>query len=274
MIQQALYPLPGYPQEVHILFLECAPDDKDLLVAELWERGTSGVIEQDLATGRCALRGFFDERFEAGGWAAYGARWETADDRDWVAVAQAQWEPVLVGRRFFLVPSWRDDATPPGRIRLEMQPGLACGTGWGGATQLALEGLEYKLRPGMAVLDLGTGSGILSVAAARLGAGRIYACDIDETAARAALARFRAEGIAVDLFTGSARALRDGSVDLVVANINAEVLAMLGPEILRVLRPGGGGIVTGFPERHLARVQAAFGAGEVLEKGEWRALVW
>jgi ribosomal protein L11 methyltransferase len=260
---------------VHILFLECAPAQKDLLLAELWERGTSGVIEQDLATGGCALQSFFEASFDATGWAAYGARWETADDRDWIAVAEAQWEPVLVGERFHLVPAWRDDVTPPGRIRLEMQPGLACGTGWGAATQLALVGLEQRLRPGATVLDLGTGSGILAVAAVRLGAGRVCACDIDEEAARVALERFRAEGIAVDLFAGSVRAVAGGSMDLVVANINAEVLATLAPEILRALRPGGAGVLTGFPERHLARVRAAFGGvGEVLQKGEWRALIW
>jgi ribosomal protein L11 methyltransferase len=260
---------------VHILILECAPAEKDLLLAELWERGTAGVIEQDLAAGGCALRSFFEEPFDASIWEAHGARWEAADERDWIGVAEAQWEPVLVGERFYLVPAWRTDGTPPGRIRLEMQPGLACGTGWGAATQLALEGLERRLRPGAAVLDLGTGSGLLAVAAARLGAGRVCACDIDEAAARVALARFRAEGIAADLFAGSVRAVREGSIDLVIANINAEVLATLAPEILRALGPGGGGVVTGFPERHLARVRSAFGgAGEVLEKNEWRALVW
>jgi ribosomal protein L11 methyltransferase len=266
---------PGYDQEVHVLLLECPATGKDLLLAELWERGTSGIVEQDLPAGMCALRSFFDEPFDASAWTAYNARWEQAEDRDWVAVAEAQWEPVTVGERFFLVPAWRDDATPPGRVRLEMQPGLACGTGWGAATQLALAGLERRLRPGAAVLDLGTGSGLLAVAAARLGAGRISACDIDEQAARVALERFRSEQIEVGLFTGSVRALAGASFDLLVANINAEVLTDLAPEILRVLRPAGAAVLTGFPERHLARVRGAFGGrGEVLERDEWRALVW
>jgi ribosomal protein L11 methyltransferase len=253
---------------MHVLRLECPADEKDRLIAELWERGTCGVIEEDRA-----LLAFFDEPFDASQWP--GARWEAAEDRNWVEVAQAQWEPVLVGTRFFLAPSWREDSTPPGRLRLEMQPGQACGTGWGPATQLALEALEGRLRPGMAVLDLGTGSGILAVAATRLGAGRVYACDIDFEAARTAQERFRSEGIEVGLFAGSLRAVRAAMIDFVVANINAEALVSLARQIERILKPGGGAALTGFPSRHLARVRAAYGGrGTVLEKGEWQAIVW
>jgi ribosomal protein L11 methyltransferase len=259
---------------MHVLRLECAAGARDRLIAELWERGTAGVIEEDLAGGAAALQAFFEEPFEAAEWAAYGARWERADDRNWVEVAQSQWAPLLVGARFFLAPSWCQDPTPPGRLRLEMQPGRACGTGWGAATQLALEAMESRLRPGMAVLDVGTGSGILAVAAALLGAGQIFACEIDAEAAGVARERFRSEGIRAGLFIGSLRALRETTIDFVVANINAETLVSLAPEIERVLKPGGGAALTGFPDRHLARVRAAYGGrGTVLEKGEWRALV-
>jgi ribosomal protein L11 methyltransferase len=253
---------------MHVLLLEFAEADKDRLIAELWERDTRGIIEE----GR-VLRAFFDQPFDASPWP--GARWEPAEDRDWVEVAQSQWEPVLVGSRFFLAPAWRSDPTPPGRLRLEMQPGQACGTGWGPATQLALEAMESRLRPGMAVLDLGTGSGILAVAAVRLEAGRVFACDIDFEAACAARERFHRESIPVGLFAGSLRAVRDGAVDFIVANINAEALVSLAPEIDRILKPGGGAVLTGFPGRHLKRVrEACHGRGTVVEKGEWRALVW
>jgi ribosomal protein L11 methyltransferase len=180
-----------------------------------------------------------------------------------------------VGARFFLVPAWRADPTPPGRLRLEMQPGQACGTGWGTATQLALEAMEQCLRPGTTVLDLGTGSGILAVAAVRLGAERVYACDIDFEATRAARQRFRNENIQPGLFTGSVRSLRSSSIDFLVANINAEVLVSLAPEITRVLTPQGSAALTGFPERHLQRVETAFsGHTRVLAKDEWRAILW
>lgn len=261
---------------MYALQLECAARDKDRLIAELWERGTSGIVEEDLPAGNCSLKAFFDERFDAGAvWPPYGPRWEAVVDRDWVAVAQSQWEPVLVGDRFFLVPAWRTDPTPAGRLRLEMQPGQACGTGWGPATQLALSAMERCLRPGMTMLDLGAGSGILAVAAARLGASRVYACDIDIRAAGAARERLRGEHIEAGVFAGSLRSLRGCSVDFLAANINAEALLSLAPEILRVLAPGGGAVLTGFPERHLERVRAAFpGRGRILEKGEWRALAW
>lgn len=263
-----------YSGYVHILHLQCPRDDKDGLVAELWERGTTGIIEEDLPADECVLRAYFDDSFDAAAWARYGARWEPAEDRDWVAVSQSQWEPLLVGSRFYLTPSWRGDPTPPGRLRLEMQPAQACGTGWGPATQLALEAMERCLRPGSTVLDLGTGSGILAVAASLLGAGKIYACDIEFEAAAAARKRFHDERIEVGLFTGSLRAVRSATVDLLIANINAETLTSLAPEVLRVLTPGGAAALTGFPERHLERVRAAFGnRGEVLERGDWRALI-
>ncbi|HEY1204819.1 MAG: 50S ribosomal protein L11 methyltransferase [Bryobacteraceae bacterium] len=258
---------------MYVLRLECPAVEKDRLIAGLWERGTRGVIEEDLPGGGVELRAFFDDPFDASEWGS--ARWEPAEDRDWVEVAQSQWEPLLVGARFYLAPSWRADPTPPGRVRLEMQPGRACGTGWGPATQLALEAMESRVRPGTTVLDVGTGSGILAVAAAPLGASRVYACDIDFEAACVARDRFRSEGIEVGLFAGSLKSMRAAAVDFVVANINAEALAGLAPEIERILKPCGGAALTGFPVRNLPRVRAAYGGrGMVLEKDEWRAIVW
>ncbi len=254
--------------------LVCPGAEKDLLVAELWERGTSGIVERDLAGGGVELRAFFDQPFDASEWAARGARWEAAEDRDWVAAGQAQWEPLPVGERFYLVPEWRQDPTPPGRIRVEMQPRGAYGTGLGEPTQLALEGLERCWRPDATVLDLGTGSGILAVAAARLGARRVFACDIDPGAACVARERFETEGIAVGVFQGSIRSIRPGSIDLLLANVNAETLTSLAPEIEAALTPGAAAVLSGFPAHHVARVRDAFGRGEVLAKGEWRALVW
>ena len=89
----------------------------------------------------------------------YGARWEQVEERDWVAVAHARLEPMLVGERFFLVPVWRDDPAPAGRMRIVVNPGMAFGTGAHETTQLCIEALERRLRPGAAVLDVGTGSG-------------------------------------------------------------------------------------------------------------------
>jgi ribosomal protein L11 methyltransferase len=257
-----------------VLLLESSAAQKEFLVAELWERGTSGITEEELPGGGCLLAAFFEDKFDTADLAAYNPRWEAAEDRDWIAVSQALWSPVLVGERFYLTPEWSAEPAPPGRLRIEMRPGQACGTGWHQATQLCLEAMERHVRPGASVLDVGAGSGILSVAAALLGAAPIYACDIDAAAVAAAGARFRAEGIPVRLFVGSARSVRSAAADVVVANINAEALVALAPDIARIRRPRGHVILSGFPPRHAARVREAFGAcSETLERDNWVALV-
>lgn len=259
---------------MRVLHVECAAGEKDRLIAELWERGTAGIAEEDLPGGGSRLAAFFKETIDVSDLAAWEPRWEAVEDRDWVEVAQAQWSPVEVGARFYLVPAWSDQPAPPGRLRLRMNPGRACGTGWHAATQLCLEAMERHVTPGASLLDVGTGSGILLVAAVLLGAGRIYACDIDADAVAAARERLREEGIAAGLFVGSLRSVRSASIDVAVANINAETLLALAPEIARIRKPGGRAILSGFSRRHLERVRAAYPAcRETLEKQDWVALV-
>ncbi len=257
---------------MHVLALTCRPEETDRLVAELWERGTAGVIEEE-----GGLRAFFPEGTEmsalATAFSAYAPCWEHAPERDWVALAQSLWEPLPVGARFFLVPEWRGDPTPPGRLRLAIRPGQACGTGWYAATRLCLEAMERRLTRGCAVLDIGAGSGILAMAAALDGAGRVIACDIDWQAVREARERCGAA-----LFCGSVRSVRSRSVDLAVANINAHTIVQLAGEIARVLRPGGVAIVSGFRQKHAPLVRAALERSgraieEILEEDEWLAFV-
>jgi ribosomal protein L11 methyltransferase len=158
----------------------------DELIAELWESGTVGIQEEE-----DRLRAFFegDAASLMARFASYGPELQHEESRDWAHAWQDEWQPILAGTRFFLVPAWRDDSTPPGRLRLEMHPGQACGTGAHPATRLSLEALEKHLRPGATVLDIGTGSGILAVAASLLGARRVLACDIDPLAIAAARER-------------------------------------------------------------------------------------
>lgn len=242
------------------LTLRSTPAERERLLAELYDAGTAGIVEEDVPGAGVSLRAFFDddaarqaliERF-----ASQSPFSQSEPDVDWISGWRDSWQPTPVGEKFFLVPVWSQEPTPAGRWRLEVDPGMAFGTGAHATTQLCLEALERHLRPGDTVFDLGTGSGILSRGAALAGAGRIYACDID--ADSAAVAHRACQG-RVHVFAGSLRSVRPGSVDLLLANINAETLRSMAPDVAAALRPGGRVIVSGFPPRHRDRVNHVFG---------------
>src|SRR5271155_701674 len=142
-------------------------------LAELYEAEISGIVEHD-----GYLEAFFENRETA---ERFGEPVE-CDHTDWAQHTYDAWPPILVGEKFFVVAPWRADPTPPGRIRLEINPGLQCGTGQHPCTRLCLEAMERVIQPGDSVLDVGSGSAILSLAAKLLGAGRVVACDLDEDA--------------------------------------------------------------------------------------------
>ncbi len=254
--------------------IECPPERNDRLVADLWEEGCAGIVEFE-----AGLRAFFEdgadrlalvealvERF-------HPVSWRREEQRDWVAESRANWEPLLVGDRFFLVPDWRTDPEPPDRFRILVNPGMAFGTGRHETTRLCLEAIEQFVRPGMSFLDVGTGAGILAQAAALLGARPVWACDIDPEAA--AIARGNA---GENVFIGSVDAVRSASAQLIAANISPEAIARLAPELLRCLRPDGVALLSGF-ERHEAAALASElerHGGSVLEsryQGTWALLV-
>src|SRR5258707_1194035 len=162
------------------LEIECDPEDRDLLIAELWEEGSAGIVELS----RSRVRAFFEDASDRSELLRRypGADIRQEEERDWVQSARDLLQPMEVGERFFLVPEWRDDPAPEGRFRIVVNPGMAFGTGVHETTRLCMEALEDYLRPGMTVLDVGTGSGILARAAGLLGAGQVFACDTDAVA--------------------------------------------------------------------------------------------
>jgi ribosomal protein L11 methyltransferase len=244
------------------LEIECDPDDRDLLIAELWEQGSAGVVELDAER----VRAFFDDGAHRDELLELfpGASFRVEEQRDWVQSARDLLQPMEVGARFFLAPAWRDDPTPPGRFRIAVNPGMAFGTGVHETTQLSMEALEEFVKPGMCVLDVGTGSGILARAARLLGAGKVYACDTDPVAVE----------IAGEGFIGSVDAVAAGSCDLVVANISPEAIVKLAPELARVLRPGGVLLTSGFELDEVKQIEAALPpARAVRKKGNWALLV-
>lgn len=259
------------------LYLECRQEEKDLLIAELWDHGSTGITEVDEEH----LRAFFDAGADAAGllreFAAFGPQWEREEAIDWVAVARAKIQPMLVGSRFFLAPVWRPDAAPPGRLRIEINPGRAFGTGIHETTQLCLEALEREIRPGMAVVDVGTGSGILAEAAALLGARSVFACDLDADAV--AVARRKVEAV----FVGSIDAIRPGCVELAIANISPAAIEEMASELIGCLSgacvSGGGAVVcSGFETQDVGRISEAIErAGAVVQevqtKNSWALIV-
>lgn len=139
------------------LEIECERDEKDFLIAELWEQGSVGIAELN----PCKVRAFFEDSARRTALLGMypGSLLRVEEQRDWVQTARNLLQPMQVGERFFLVPAWRGDPTPPGRLRIAVNPGLAFGTGVHESTQLCLEALERYLSPGMTVLDVGTGFG-------------------------------------------------------------------------------------------------------------------
>jgi len=249
---------------VFSLLLTCTPAQEDELVAELQEAGTTGITEEP-----GALRAFFADEAAAPAlldcFAAFQPQLRREEDTDWEQATRDAWPPMLVGGRFFLAPSWNTDPPPEGRIRLEIHPGMACGTGWHPCTQLCLEALERTVRPGMTVLDVGSGSGILSDAARLLGAARVIGCDVDLDAVR--IAR---ELVDVPMFAGSVAAIRTGVADLIVANISSGVAELLGLEFARAGRPDATLILSGFIEDDLPE---AFPPRELLRRDGWACLI-
>lgn len=161
---------------------------------------------------------------------------DALEEQNWVQLTQAQFDPIRVSEHLWIVPSWHD-APDPAAINLVLDPGMAFGTGSHPTTRLCLEWLERNVDEGDSLLDYGCGSGILAIAAARLGAGEVSGVDIDPQAVVAAKANAERNAV-VARFVDSADMLV-GEYDLVVANILSNPLRVLAPAICAHVRSGG-----------------------------------
>jgi len=175
-------------------------------------------------------------------------------DEDWVRSTQAQFAPVEIGERLWIGPSWREP--PADRIAVRLDPGLAFGTGTHPTTQLVLRFLERRIRGGEGVLDYGCGSGILAIAAAKLGAARVDGVDVDAQAL--ATARDNARGNGFELQPTLPEGLRGGAYEIVVSNILAQPLILLAPILAAHTAPGGSLALAGILESQAAEVGAAY----------------
>lgn len=180
---------------------------------------------------------------------------EAVAEQDWVRVTQAQFEPIRVSARLWIVPSWHDAPDPEAMV-LVLDPGMAFGTGSHPTTRLCLEWLERSVTPGLSVLDYGCGSGILAIAAARLGAAEVVGVDIDEQAVMASRSNAERNGVSAR-FQDSGREL-NGQFDLVVANILANPLKVLAPAICGHVRRGGRLALSGILSEQTGDLIAAY----------------
>jgi len=183
------------------------------------------------------------------------------------------------GRALVVKPSWTQHRLKGGEIVIEIDPGMAFGTGQHPTTAMCLRALEDHVRPGAAVLDLGCGSGILAIAAAKLGARQVLALDLDPNAVRAARENAAVNGVAGVIEVREGTLEGDlGSFDGIVANISGLTLERLAPSLARSLAPGGILVLSGFLDEAVAGLSSAFEAagliiGPVVEEGVWRAII-
>lgn len=184
---------------------------------------------------------------------AYGV--ETVEEQNWVQLTQSQFDPIRVSERLWIVPSWHE--TPdPAAVNLILDPGMAFGTGSHPTTRLCLEWLERNVSEGCSVLDYGCGSGILAIAAVRLGAARVAGVDIDPQAVEAARSNAERNGV-VALFADSAQQVA-GEYDVVVANILSNPLRVLAPAICAHVRSGGRLALSGILREQAEEIMAIY----------------
>lgn len=180
---------------------------------------------------------------------------EEVAEQDWVRLTQSQFDPIRISDRLWIVPSWHV-APDPAALNLELDPGLAFGTGSHPTTRLCLEWLEANIAPGCSVLDYGCGSGILGIAALKLGAGDVLGVDIDPAALTAAADNAARNRVALRLAPSSAPLAE--SFDRVVANILTNPLMLLAPLLCARLKPGGRLALSGVLEAQADQVIAAY----------------
>ncbi len=176
-------------------------------------------------------------------------------EQDWVRLTQSQFEPIRINEKLWIVPSWHR-APDPDAVNLELDPGLAFGTGSHPTTRLCLEWLCAHVHNGASVLDYGCGSGILAITAAKLGAARVFGVDIDENALAAAANNAERNNTQLQLL--HSRHTLDMQFDIVVANILTNPLCVLAPLLAERTRAGGHIALSGILAMQAGQVQGAY----------------
>jgi ribosomal protein L11 methyltransferase len=210
----------------------------------------------------------------------YRMSYKELDEEDWAHSWKAYFRPQKIGRNMVVKPTWRDYRADRSEVVIELDPGMAFGTGTHPTTAMCISMIENYLEKGNLFLDIGTGSGILMIAAAKLGAGKIRGVDHDETAVQIAVENLRRNGVEAQRFFVICANLAEGikeKYDIVAANILSQVILNLLNDIGGVLKAGGIFICSGIVDKNEKQVVAAmrnigFEILEISSQDEWVAI--
>ncbi|WP_371370633.1 50S ribosomal protein L11 methyltransferase [Sporomusa aerivorans] len=201
-------------------------------------------------------------------------------EEDWASSWKEYFHPVRVSEHIVIKPSWEEYLPVEGDIVIELDPGMAFGTGTHHTTAMCVRFLEEVIKPADTVFDVGTGSGILAVAAAKLGAARVRGVDLDSVAVRVAKenAAFNKVTETVDITQGDLLTGVDGTANVIVANIIADIIIKMLPDVKKRLEKNGLFIASGIITERLSDVTAAliehgFVVDKVTEEGGWAAIL-
>lgn len=205
----------------------------------------------------------------------------SVDDEDWSTAWKKYYKPFNISNSVVIKPSWEEYNKKDGEIVIEMDPGMAFGTGTHETTRLCSQLLEEYVRPGDTVIDVGCGTGILSIIAVKLGAKNAIAVDIDEVAARVCKENCKINGVldSISVSKGVLTDIKPQKVDIVVANIIADVIIGISGQVPEYLKKGGVLLTSGIIRERKDDVvktytDLGFELVKVLEMGEWVAIVF
>ena len=203
------------------------------------------------------------------------------NEEEWATAWKKYYNPVKISEKFTIVPTW-EDYTPVNtdELIIELDPGMAFGTGTHPTTVMCIQALERTVQPGDRVVDVGTGSGVLSIAAAKLGAGKVEAMDLDDVAVQVAKLNLKLNKVH-DVASISQNNLLDGvaeGADIVVANILAEVIVRFADDAGKVVKNGGHFITSGIIQQKKevvkdAMINAGFEIEEIISMEDWVAII-